>query len=212
MAISFPLDFPTHKAPITVTIRQRKVVGMSEAPGSLVQQTYEWPGERWEGEFSLPPMLRPDGMRWASWLVSLRGKVGSFLAGDPLAKQPMGAAAYLPGTPQVDGNQSALARVLAIKTGNGPLANWLLAGSFLSLGTGSARRLHMVLRDASLASNGKATLEIWPALRAAVAADDTVALVNTTGRFMLTSQAEYRADQNGHFRPATFSFVEDLRA
>lgn len=216
MSISFPLANPwadaTLRRPTGLVIRQHKVVGVSTSPGSLVQQVYEWPGERWVGEFTLPPMERPQGMRWATLLMSLRGSVGSFLLGDPLATEPMGAAAALPGTPQADGAHAARARVLNIKTGLGAIGNWVKAGSYFSVGTTTDRRLHIVLRDASLNSSGKAALEIWPGLRTAGVGDEPIYFSNPTGKFMLTSEVEYRADVNGHYRSATVGFVEDLRA
>lgn len=209
---TFPRAFPTHKNVRDIKIRARKVVGVNTSPGSLIAQTYEWPGERWEAEFSLPLMSRADGAPWAAWLISLRGPVGSFLMGDKTGAAPLGAAAANAGTPQVDGAQLALARVLNIKTGLGAVAGWLLAGSFLSLGTGASRRLHMVMADAALNSSGKATLDIWPALRANVANNDTVYLTNTTAKFMLaTSAPDYTIDTSGRYQPATISCVEDLR-
>lgn len=213
MSISFPRTFPTHKGIAGLTLRERKVAGIAEAPGSLVQQVYEWPGERWEGEFTLPPMRRENADPWLAWLSSLRGAVGSFLMGDPSRTRPRGLAFWTAGTPQVDGAQSARVRTLAIKTGlSGARAGWLKANSYLSLGTGSSRRLHKVLVDVDLDASGKATAEIWPALRAAVADNDTVYITDTTGKFMLAQSTVEQAIDNARImRPARVAFVEDLR-
>ncbi len=208
---SFPLAFPS--TPVRgITLRPRKVVGVNTSPGSLVSQVYEWPGERWEAEVSFPPLARAAAENLVAWLISLRGGVGSFLMGDPAGAVPRGAAASNAGTPQVDGAQLALARVLNIKTGLGATANWLRAGDWISLGTGSARRLHKVLADAALDSSGKATLDIWPALRANVANNATVYVSSATGRFMLGGGAvDYAIDAASHYRAATLSCIEDLR-
>lgn len=208
---TFPLAFPAVGVK-AITIRPRKVVGVNTAPSSLISQTYEWPGERWEADVSLAPMQRAQAEQVIAFLISLRGPVGSFLMGDPSGKAPRGAAAQTPGTPQVDGSQSGQARVLAVKTGLGAaVPNWLRAGDWISLGTGSSRRLHKVLADASLDSSGKATLDIWPSLREAVANNATVYVASATGRFMLGTAIDYAIDAASHFRPATLSCVEDLR-
>jgi len=211
VTITYPRAFPTHKNYRDITITQRKVVGVNTAPGSLVGQSYEWPGERWEAQISLPLMSRADGDAWEAWLTSLRGPVGSFLLPVPGAT-PRGAAAATPGTPQADGAASARARTLAIKTGLGVVANYLRAGDWLSIGTGSSRRLHRVLVDASLDSSGKATLDIWPALREALTNSATLYVSSATGKFMLlNSSHDLKVDVAGRYQPAVISCVEDLR-
>lgn len=211
MTISYPRTFPTHKNYRDITITPRKVVGVNTAPGSLVAQSYEWPGERWEAQISLPLMTRADGDAWSAWLISLRGPVGTFLLPVPGAAA-RGAASATPGTLQADGAASARARTLAIKTGLGTTANYLRAGDWLSIGTGSSRRLHRVLVDASLDSSGKATLDIWPALREALSNSTTLYVSSATGKFMLTGSApDLKVDVAGRYQPAVIACVEDLR-
>ena len=208
---SFPLAFPTYTKLKSAVVRLRKVVGVNTSPGSLIGQTYEWPGERWEAELTLPLMTRANGAAWAAWLGSLRGPVGSFLLPPPGGAAPRGSAAGTPGTPQIDGNQAARLRTLAIKTGLGTVAGYLKAGDWIALGSGAGRRLHRVLADVSLAS-GKVTLDIEPALREAVADNATVTVANATGRFMLTSAApDLSIDTAGRHQPAVIGCVEDLR-
>lgn len=211
MTITYPRTFPTHRNYKKITISKRKVVGVNTAPGSLVAQTYEWPGERWEGQIALPLMNRADGDAWDAWLTSLRGPVGSFLLPVPGAI-PRGAASATPGTPQVDGAVAARSRTLPLKTGLGAVANYLRAGDWLSIGTGSTRRLHKVLVDAGLDSSGKATLDIWPALREALVNSTTLYVAAATGKFMLAAATpDLDIDVAGRYQPAVISCVEDLR-
>ena len=208
---SFPLDFPTHTKLKSAVMRLRKVVGVNTSPGSLIQQTYEWPGERWEAELTLPLMTRANGAIWSAWLGSLRGPVGSFLMVPPGGAVPRGSAAVTPGTTRVDGAQAARQRTLPIKTGLGAVTGYLKAGDFIALGSGAGRRLHRVLADVSLVS-GAATLDIQPALREAVADNAAVTVANATGRFMLTSAApDLAIDTAGRYQPAVIGCVEDLR-
>lgn len=211
MSIVFPLAFPTTTGVKGITIRPRKVVGINTSPTSLISQTYEWQGERWEADVTLPVMARTEGEAWMAYLISMRGPVGSCLMGDPAGAVPRGAAAATPGTPQADGTHAAQARTLALKTGLGTVANYLRAGDWISLGTGSSRRLHKVLVDAALDGSGKTTLDIWPALREAVANSATVYVAAATGRFMLQAAPQYDIDVALLYRPAVIGFVEDLR-
>ena len=208
---SYPLDFPASLKLKSAVVRLRKIVGVNTSPGSLIQQTYEWPGERWEVDLTLPLMTRANGAACAAWLGSLRGPVGSFLMVPPGGATPRGSASGTPGTPQVDGAQAARQRTLPIKTGLGTVSGYLKAGDWIALGSGAGRRLHRVLADASL-SGGTATLDIQPALREAVADNATVTVANATGRFMLTSAApDLAIDTAGRYQPAVIGCVEDLR-
>lgn len=208
---TFPLAFPTHTRLKSAVMRLRKVVGVNTSPGSLVQQTYEWPGERWEAELTLPLMTRANAEIWHAWLGSLRGPVGSFLLPPPGGATPRGSAAATPGAPQVDGNQAARLRTLAIKTGLGTVSGYLKAGDWIALGSGSTRRLHKVLADASL-TTGQVTLDIEPALREAVVNNATVAVASATGKFMLTSSApDLAIDTASRYSPGVIGCVEDLR-
>jgi len=82
-------------------------VGMSQSPFTGSQQVYEWPGEWWEAEFTLPPMSRTQAEQWIAFLTALRGSYGTFIIGDPAGKTPMGSVATQPGEqPQTWANSS----------------------------------------------------------------------------------------------------------
>lgn len=212
MSISYPLALPTHKNYRSIDIVQRKVVGVATSPFSLMQQTYEHPGERWEATIELAPMSRADGEAWMAWLISLRGPVGSFLLGDVAGATARGSAGVTPGTPQVNGAHAAQSRALAIKTGLGAVSNYLRAGDWIQLGSGTSSRLHKVLVDASL-TGGNVTLDIWPALRTAVANDAAVTVAACKGKFMLAQGgASYQVDSAAIVRGAPIACVEDLRS
>lgn len=81
----------------------RSTVGVAKSPFTGSQQAYEFPGEWWEAQFSLPPMARADAERWISFLLALRGRSQSFFVGDPLGKIPQGGAAGFAGAIRVAG-------------------------------------------------------------------------------------------------------------
>lgn len=211
MAVTYPLAFPSRN-PTAFTLRQRKVVGRSMAPTTGVAQRYEWQGEWWEAMLDLGTQTRANGEVFAAWLTSLRGAVGTFLMGDPLSAVPRGSAGVTPGTPVVSGAHSALSRTLAISTGLGTVSNYLRAGDYVQLGSGSTTRLHKVLQDASLVA-GAATLDIWPALRAAYSNGTTIVVSSAKARFYLTSEPEWTTagpTDSPRYQFAPVSCVEDL--
>lgn len=206
MAISYPLAFPTSGIN-HITIRRRKIVGASRAPFSILsEQFYEWPSnERWEADIDVPVLERADADAWIAWLLSLDGPVGSFLMGDPAYTTPRGAAT---GTPQVDGAGQA-GKELVVKTGLGTTANWLRAGDWLQLGSGSSARLYRTLQDVSLASDGRATLDIRPKLRRATVDSETITLTAAKGLWRLDGNTvDYAIDAARKYRPATIMAVE----
>lgn len=210
MTVAYPLAFPTARGLREIAIRHRKVVGQSKAPFSrLARQTYEWPSnEWWELSLDLVVQTRADAAPWLAWLMSLDAQVGKFVFGDPAGATPLGAAAATPGTPQVDGGGQT-GKTLAIKTGLGTTANYLLAGSWLQLGSGLSTRLYMVVNNASLASDGRAVLDLRPALRMATIDGETITLTAAKGLWSLDQgQIEMAIDNASKYRAATITAAE----
>lgn len=207
MAITFPRDFPTVSAPYKITWRDTFVVGVSEAPFSLLQQVQEFQGTRWEADLSFRPMSADVGRQMVTFFRSLRGRSGTFLFCDPRYDGPQGVGG---GSPEVDGgDQTGL--TLAIKTGLGTVPNYLKQGDLFSYGTGLSRRLYAVTSDASLDGAGKVTLDIWPRLRESPADSTALDILTPTGRFRLaTNSIEHDEDEVGNITLATMPIVEDL--
>lgn len=201
MTISYPLAFPTHKNPRTVTFRQKKAVGISTAPQSGVQQVYEWPAEFWAADVSFAPMSRADTDAWMAWLTSLRGPFGSFLMGDLSRATPRGT---ISGSPTVTGSPAAGARTLSTSSGSGNLK----AGDWLQIGTGTSSRLYKVLQDVTLGS----AIDIWPGLRSAYSNGTAVTYSSAKGIWLATAvPAEEQNLGGGMFQIPPMTCVEDLR-
>lgn len=184
MTITFPIDLPNDGFAKRMTWRDRNTVGVTEAPFSGEQQIQEFQRQVWEVELEFPPMAAARGAKWISAFRSLRGQRGTFLCGNPKLATPKGTASVTPGTPQVDGaGQTGL--VLNMKTGLTTQVGYLLAGCHFSLGTGANRHLHAIVSDVDLDADGKATLNIWPRLRAAPDANAEIILTSPTGLFRL---------------------------
>lgn len=186
MAETYPLSLPTVTGIAQVRLLARSQVGVATSPFSYKQQVYRNPGQRWEADITLPPMTRGNAEEWLSFLLRLRGQFGTFLLGDPNAATPRGSAATAPGTPVVNGGgQTGDELIIDGLPTSG--SDYLKAGDYIQLGSGSTARLYKVLEDVAIDGSGDATLNIWPALRSAPADDATVTVSNAKGQFRLAS-------------------------
>lgn len=185
--ITYPLNLPASPPGFrTFDLNGNAVVGLSVSPFTGQQQIYEWPGSWWEAKVSLPPMKRADAERWIGFLLALRGRAGTFLMGDPLAKTARGIAT---GTPQVNG-AGQTGKTLATKGWTANKTGILLAGDYFQLGSGSATRLHKLLKDANSDGTGLATLDIFPSLRESPANNDALTISSARGTFRLAANKQ----------------------
>lgn len=94
MAITYPLTFPTTKAPTVTAVELNSLVGMNSSPFTMQTQVHQYPGQRWEIDVALPPMTNSDAGEYRAFLAMLRGTYGTFLLGDHSRKTPEGLAQY----------------------------------------------------------------------------------------------------------------------
>tara|TARA_Y100001937_G_scaffold122614_2_gene184076 strand:+ start:122 stop:721 length:600 start_codon:yes stop_codon:yes gene_type:complete len=197
MAITYPLDLPTATGISQIRWTMVNATAYSESPFTFAGQTHAYTGERWEADITLPRMKRSQAEQWISFLISLRGRFGSFLLNDPDATSPRGTAtaATISGAA---GDRTVSATVTSGDT--------LLAGDYIQLGTGSDSTLHKVIQDFT-GTGSAANLEIWPSLRktrSAVSAD----LTSASGLFRLASnETSWAADEVSTYG-ITFGAVE----
>ncbi len=192
MAISYPLSLPTNIGMASIELRAKNTVAVSSSPFTYKQTVYAYDGQMWEADVTLPPMNRDDAESWIAFLMSLKGRYGTFLLNDPSATSVRGTAtsATIPGSA---GDSS----VTVTMTGT------LKAGDYIQLGTASDATLHKVLVDQS----GDGTLEIWPKLRKArssVSAD----LTSASGVFRLASNETAWSVNDASFYGISFGATE----
>ena len=169
MAISYPLAMPTVIGFQNLNLRARNTVAVSQSPFTYEQQVHSYDGQMWEVDVSLPPMNRSNAEQWIAFLVSLRGRAGTFLLGDPASTSPQGTATSATVTGALGASTIAVA-----------MSGTLLAGDYIQLGVGADATLHKVLED----QNSGGSLEIWPKLRKA-RTNVTAILTNPKGVFRL---------------------------
>lgn len=202
MTISYPLSLPTTGVR-SITLRARQVVGSTASPFTGQQQLVRHQGSWWEAEVSLPPMARADAEEWIGFLLSLRGRWGTFLLGDPNATSPRGTWA---GTPLVNGASQTGETLVVDGFSAGATAR---RGDYITLGSGGSARLYKVLSDET-AAGGAMTLDLFPRLRESPADNAVVAVSNTTGLFRLASnETEWDID-TARFYGIAFAAVEAI--
>ena len=175
------------------------------SPFTYQEQVYQHEGERWSGLYTLPPMLKNHAAIWLSFLMKLRGRRGTFKAGDQDRKTIQGATV---GTVLVNGagqtgNSINVDGVGATVTGA------FKAGDYITI----QDRLYMVTDDANSNGSGEATLYIEPALRSgilAIADDATVLYSNTTAIMRLDSNEQNWDTDHISKYGISFSFSEAL--
>jgi hypothetical protein len=183
MAITYPLTLPTNKNIKSVDFRAINAVAYSSSPFTFSGQAFAYAGQMWQADITLPTMKRSDAEQWVSWLISLRGQLGTFLLGDFVGGTARGTPT---GTPLVNG-ASQSGGVLVIDGATPSVTGWLKAGDYIQLGSAGTSRLHKVLQDVNSDGSGNVTLDIWPHLRLSPTDDATVVISNPKGIFRLAS-------------------------
>lgn len=180
---TYPLTLPAHSGISSVELRAINAVIYEMSPFTFSGQAQASAGQMWQADVTLPPMKRADAEIWVAWLVSLRGKFGTFLLGDPLCATPQGD---IGGTPLVNG-AGQTGETLQIDGCTANVTNWLKAGDYIQLGSGSTATLHKVLANANSNGSGQVTLSLWPHIRSAPNDNAAVTVTNAVGRFRLSS-------------------------
>jgi len=185
MSETYPLSFPTVTGVASIQILARGAVAVSESPVSFAQQAVSLGGQAWGAHVSLPAMNRADAEVWVSFLLRLRGRLGTFTMGDPTGATSRGIASWWAGTPLVKGASQTGGSVVIDGVPASQTA-YLMAGDYTQIGTS----LHKVLEDANSDATGQATLNIWPDLRSSPADNAAVTVKNAVGLFRLTDNTQ----------------------
>jgi hypothetical protein len=185
MAITYPLSPPSgHRTAQKIKLTAWTTTAVNASPYTGSQQVYQWPGEGWLLEVSLPPMKLADAEAWISFLIALRGRTGTFLFGDTARTTSQGpgtGGAMASGSGNLAGNTS-----IATTGWTHSVTGILKAGDYFQIqASGSPQRLYKVLVDANSDSSGNATFEIFPRLRETIPNLTSIYTGNIKGTFRL---------------------------
>lgn len=180
------IQLPTSSCIASVAMTMTRVVGVTQSPFTLEEQFFQWQGEQWAIEFTLPPIVnRNVAAQWKAFGMKCEGGYATFLLGDPSAKVPLGVAT---GTPIVDGAGQEGNLLLT----SGWTANTdgiLKAGDYIQLGEDEGAHLHMLVEDADSNADGEAVLYLMPALRESPENNSTVITHNARGLFRMVENS-----------------------
>lgn len=206
MTITFPLQLPAFPDAAVVTITPLNTVAVLTSPFSLKQQVQRFGGQLWSAEIKLPSMPRAVAAPWMALLLSMNGREGTVLLGNPYAAAPLGVAT---GTPLVDGASQA-GGSLATRGWSASVTGILKAGDYIQLGSGAATRLHQVIEDADSDAGGLASLTLWPDLRDSPADGTAIVIQSPKGAFRQTANDSGWSTDNRGLTEITLSLMEAL--
>jgi hypothetical protein len=204
MAITYPIDFPSDLSVSSITITPRNAVGRNESPFTFQEQIYDFGGEQWQVEGTLPLMNKATAEKYVSFMLKLKGRYGTFLFPIPLGT----AQGAVSGSPVVDGGGQTGAE-LDLKSLPLSTANVFKAGDWINLGSGSSTRAYKILNDVNSDGAGKATVDIWPSLRSSPADNAAVTYQNCKILLRLKQDDGYSINPDQHYF-IQFSALEAL--
>jgi hypothetical protein len=186
MAITYPLVAPTSTiGPSAISFSLVTADALSGSPFTFKQQVINLGGSRWEASVTIPPVNKATAEVWISFLLSLKGRTGTFLLGDPMGQTQQGVyggslrsygsmvadftngiyrytnatfSASIDGAGQI--GDSIIIKGLPINT-----ANVFKPGDYIQIGTGSSASMHKILTTTDSTFDGRAVIDIAPALR-----------------------------------------------
>lgn len=183
MSVPLLLELPTSACVASVTMTLRRVTGVTFSPFTLEEQSFKWPGEVWEIDFSMPPFTnRAIAADWQAFALRLQGRWNHFLMGDPSARAPRGVAT---GTPLVATGVTTGSNILPTSGWVPNVTGILLKGDYIQVGSGSTSRLHMLVEDANSDGAGAALLNVEPAIKEAPSIGSAIVINNPRGVFRL---------------------------
>ncbi len=206
MAISYPLALPTHTGIAQIELRATNAVAYSRSPFTFSGQAHAYAGKAWQADVTLPSMKREDAERWVAWLISLKGQLGTFYLGDPAATTPLGSARDAD-TILVNGALSS-GDTIPIDSAPANQTDYLKAGDYMQIGTGTSRQLFKVLTDVDTNGSGQATVDVWPNVRTTITNNASVTVQSTQGIFRLITNEQAFSINEASVYGVTFGAIE----
>ena len=187
---SYPLTLPTATGVTTQNFGLTRTTAVSVSPFTKQEQVFQHEGEQWKATFTLPPMKKDKAAIWLSFLMSLRGRRGTFKLGDQDRKTIQGTAT---GTVRVNG-ASQTGNSINLDGFTASRANVFLAGDYIQINS----YLYMVSANVTANGSGEATVYVEPSLRTGIEAinDNTTVVYSNTTTVMRLDNNELNWDTN----------------
>lgn len=209
MAFTYPLAIPASVGFSSFGWELNDITAKNQSPYTAEAQIAVFQGQWFSAQIAFGRMTRTMAAPAEAFVAALRGRAGTFLMARPDATGPLGVAATTPGTPLVNGSGQS-GNSLAIDGCPTSRTGWLLAGSYIQLGSAATSRLYKVLEDVNTNGSGQATLTLWPNLRTSPADNAALTLTSPKTVFRRTEdKISWAVDVNGH-RSISFPVEEAL--
>ena len=202
---SYPLTLPTVTGITTQNWAMERVVAVTESPFTNQEQVFEHEGAQWKATFTLPPMKKEKAAVWLAFLMSLRGRRGTFKIGDQDRKTIQGVAT---GTILVNG-ASQTGNAINLDGFANSTNNVFKAGDYIQINS----YLYMISADVNSNSSGEATVYVEPSLRSGIEVinDNTTVIYTNTTTVMRLDSNELNWDTNNvSVYGISFACSEDL--
>lgn len=203
MSISWPLSMPTLPEAggiASVTIIGEFAQGRNTNAFNNTEQVYDYVGERWALSVAYSNLSILNARAVMAFLLSLRGYVGTFMAGDLLMASPQSS---IPGAPKVNGSGQT-GRTLAVKGLTPSVSNAIHAGDYFQIGN----YLYCALENANSDGSGNTNVEIFPFIRGTPSDGADLTFTSPKNIFRLNdASVSWSADVNKYYKIA-FTAVE----
>jgi hypothetical protein len=190
----------------SIELRTVNAVAYSRSPFTFAGQAHEYAGKMWQADVTLPPMKRQIAETWVTFLMSLKGQVGTFYLSDPLASTPLGSARNAD-TVTINGSTTS-GNTLDIQSAPVSTTDYLKAGDYMQIGSGTSRQLFKVLTDVDTDGSGTATVDVWPNVRTTIADNAPVTFESAKGVFRLASNETSWSVNEASTYGITFGAIE----
>jgi hypothetical protein len=184
------------------TFGLNNVIGRSESSFTLSEKTFDYGGQRWQGEFQLVDLYHDEMAEWKAWLAVTEGKFRQFYF-DPPHQSPRGNVSQ-------NGTVDSISRPrqLTIAGLDANTDNIFREGDYIELK--DTDQLMMVTSNADSDGNGKVTVDVEPRIRNAPSTNSTVETQEPQGLFQLATNEPGWTEQ-GVFSNVKFRFVEVVK-
>lgn len=197
MTFTYPLDFPDELVVSTLNITPRDAVSRNESPSSFEDETYDWGGEMWTLQGSLPLLTVERASAFQAFLLKLKGRRGTFLYPMQNRPNPLGGWVDSGGGILIDGVNAAQQHTLNLKGFQANQPNAVALMDYINRGTGATTRLHVIVGgDTDADADGKLSVEVWPALRTVTVDGEAIVAENCKGLFRLPKNYGWDIDIN----------------
>lgn len=200
MAITYPLTFPTiNGKSIIQSMSMRLVhsVAVTESPFNYKQKIQDFGGMKWEAEVTIRPLTQSEAKTFQAFLLSLNGRKGTFIMGNPLDERTIGSP------PTHTFSTACAVGDTTIETDfSGSDTYRINAGDFISFDN----RLYIALKAVDGSPN---EIDISPPARTTGLVNEAIEYMQPVGTWRLASNVSDWDIENNQTYSFTFSCVED---